>query len=169
MFGIPYFPQFLLRPYTLVKTHAIEDADLCDRFAHGKESLRPIVFNHGLGAHLSFYTTIYYALASHGFLVIALNHQDESCFFTVDKDDKDIAHEITKSDLAYYSGQVKQRVEEIHLTIDSLKELSPALHFWIFGGFAPNAKIDMSELILAGHSYGAISMIAAAAKLSDAA
>lgn len=118
---------------------------------------------------MSFYTTIYYALASHGFLVIALNHQDESCFFTFDKDDKDIAHEISKSDLPYYSGQVKQRVEEIHLTIDSLKELSPALHFSIFGGFAPNAKIDMSELILAGHSYGAISMIAAAAKLSDAA
>ena len=52
--------------------------------------------------------------------------------------------------------------------IKDLKELSPELHFEIFGGFAANAKIDTDELILAGHSYGAITMIAADSQLAEA-
>ena len=62
--------------------------------------------------------------------------------------------------------------------IKALKEMSSNLHSSIFGftevlgevvpGPGANAKIDMSELILAGHSYGAISMIATGAKLGDA-
>ncbi len=81
MFGIN-FPEFLLRPYEHVPTHALIDATISEKFADGGTSLRPILFNHGLGAHLSYYTAIYYALASHGYLVIAVNSQDESCLYT---------------------------------------------------------------------------------------
>ena len=74
MFGIPFFPDFLLRPNTIVKTHALVAVEICERFSNGKNPLRPIIFSHGLGAHLNFYTATYHALAAHGYLVIALNH-----------------------------------------------------------------------------------------------
>ena len=45
--------------------------------------------------------------------------------------------------------------------------MTPELHFEIFGGFAPNAKVDMKELILAGHSYGAATMIATDSVMKD--
>ena len=90
MFGIPYFPDFILRPYTLVEIPVSEDGDICTRFAHGKNQIRPLIFSHGLGAHSSFYTATYHALAAHGYLVIAINHQDESCLFTEDKDGRNI-------------------------------------------------------------------------------
>lgn len=51
------------------------------------------------------------------------------------------------------------------LTIDTLRKLSPELHLKIFGGSAPNAKIDMQELILVGHSFGAGTMIAVDSRL----
>lgn len=125
-----------------------------------------MIFSHGLGAHSAFYTATYHTLAAHGYLVIAINHQDESCLYTENKDGADIP--FTQKDFYDYPFRQKQimiRSEEVLLTIDALRKLSPELHFKIFGGSAPNAKIDMSELVLAGHSFGAGTMIAVDSKL----
>ena len=162
MFGVPYFPDFILRPYTRVKTHAYVDGEIAERFAHGKNPIRPILFSHGLGAHLSFYTATYQRLAAHGYLVLAVNHQDESCFFTRDSEDKDIPYVLKENEPEYRESQIKIRIAEIRSMVQALDKLTPELHFEIFGGFAPNARIDMRELILAGHSYGAATMIATA-------
>lgn len=116
---------------------------------------------------MSFYTATCHKLAAHGYLVIALNHQDESCFFTIDKDGKDIPHVLKDNDLPYRKTQMATRTEEVLSVIETLKTLTPELHFEIFGGFAPNAKIDMSELILAGHSYGSATMIATDSKIAE--
>ena len=66
------------------------NGELCRRFANGKEALRPIIFSHGLSGDKAFYTAVYHAMAAHGHLVIAVNHQDESGFHTYDKDGKEI-------------------------------------------------------------------------------
>ena len=49
--------------------------------------------------------------------------------------------------------------------IGDLKELTPEFHMEIFGPFAANAVIDMSKLVLAGHSYGGITAITTAARM----
>ena len=69
----------------------ITDGNLCERFASGKEALRPVIYSHGLGLDKAFYTAIYHALAAHGHFVIAVNHQDESGMHTYDKDGKEIS------------------------------------------------------------------------------
>lgn len=94
MFSLPVpIPDFLLRSYTNVKIPAYVDADLSSRFAKGEEDMRPIIFSHGLSADKNFYTGVCLALAAHGHLVIAINHQDRSCFHTYDKDGKEMLFE----------------------------------------------------------------------------
>jgi len=57
------------------------DADMSDKFLF-KKPIRPVIFSHGLTAHAVVYSGICRDLASQGYLVIALNHQDESCAYT---------------------------------------------------------------------------------------
>ena len=88
---------------------------------------------------------------------------------TEDKDGNDISFaQKGPYEQPLRSNQIKIRQAEVLSVIKDLKELSPELHFEIFGGFAANAKIDTDELILAGHSYGAITMIAADSQLAEA-
>lgn len=81
---LPFVPEFLLRSFTNIMMPAYLNGDLCEKFASGKESIRPMVFSHGLSADKNFYMAIYLAMASHGYMVVAINHQDESCFYTED-------------------------------------------------------------------------------------
>lgn len=93
-FGVEYFlnlfPNSLLRTMTTFKLPATKDGRLSERFLSGRESLRPVIFSHGVSACNTFYTTVHHAMAAHGYLVIALNHQDGSCFDTEDADGKPI-------------------------------------------------------------------------------
>ena len=75
------FPQCVLEATATVDMGAYIDADIADKFAYN-EAIRPIVFSHGLTAMGTFYIGLMRDLASQGYLVLALNHQDESCTFT---------------------------------------------------------------------------------------
>ena len=90
MFEIKWIPSFLLRTYTRIVVPMTTNGDLSTKYASGKEALRPVIFSHGLSGDKAHYTQIYHAMASHGHLVIAVNHQDESGFHTYDKDGKEI-------------------------------------------------------------------------------
>ena len=74
MFEIPYIPDFLLRTYTRIKVPMFKDRNLCERFASGKEALRPVIFSHGLSGDKANYMGVYHAMAANGHLVIAVNH-----------------------------------------------------------------------------------------------
>ena len=63
--------------------------------------------------------------------------------------------------------QVDIKVSEIHALINELAEMSPEFHKQLFGDDQPNVKIDMSELILSGHSFGGITAVTAAARLPE--
>ena len=67
----------------------------------------------------------------------------------------------------FRQAQIKIRSDEIMKTIAALRDMSHELHFEIFGAGAPNAKIDISELVLSGHSFGGSTMIATANQLKD--
>ena len=45
--------------------------------------------------------------------------------------------------------------------------MSTSLHFDIFGDIQSDVKVDMSELILSGHSFGGITAVTTAATLSS--
>ena len=44
----------------------------------------PIVLSHGMTVSKAFYTILCSELASHGYVVFALDHHDGSCAFTTD-------------------------------------------------------------------------------------
>ena len=100
MFGLPYFPAFIARSFVNLKIPAYVDAEISSRFKVGKEKLRPIIFSHGLSSDNNFYTAVCLALAAHGHLVIAVNHQDKSCFHTYDKDGNELYYESKKHALS---------------------------------------------------------------------
>ena len=91
-FNVEWIPDFAIKSLTLVKIPATKNAPLATRFSSGQEAIRPLIFSHGLSADKSFYTAVYHAMAAHGYLVIAVNHQDESCFYTEDKNGKPIPY-----------------------------------------------------------------------------
>ena len=45
-----------------------------------------VIYNHGYGGFSSVYQSIFEELASHGYVVVSLNHQDESALLVVDND-----------------------------------------------------------------------------------
>ena len=61
------------------------EGEIAERFRSGKEPVRPVIFSHGLASSSRLYTGLARDLASHGFLVISLNHQDGSCIYTETK------------------------------------------------------------------------------------
>ena len=91
--GVNFIPDFILRTMTQIKVPAFVDGALSERFSSGKEAIRPIIFSHGLSACEAFYTALHHSMAAHGHLVIAVNHQDWSCFYTENKDGAPIKYE----------------------------------------------------------------------------
>jgi len=47
-----------------------------------KKQLKPLVFSHGMGGNRMKYSGILREFASHGMLVVAIDHQDGSCDYT---------------------------------------------------------------------------------------
>ena len=66
------------------------DAPLATDFCEGKKKLQLVLWSHGEGADRMIYSGLLRELASYGFLVIALNHNDHTCMHTLGtkKDDQ---------------------------------------------------------------------------------
>jgi len=62
------------------------DGDVAELFASGKKKLKPVIFSHGLVCMGVSYSGILKDLASHGYIVFALNHQDGSGLYTEKRD-----------------------------------------------------------------------------------
>mmetsp|Transcript_38066 Transcript_38066/g.49978 ORF Transcript_38066/g.49978 Transcript_38066/m.49978 type:complete len:84 (-) Transcript_38066:843-1094(-) len=74
---------------TFVMVPVAENAPIASVFAHGKSKLVPVVFSHGESYDRMSYCAILGELASQGFLVIALNHNDGSCMYTMGPNSED--------------------------------------------------------------------------------
>ena len=158
-------PKVILRFFATRQLPALIDADLAYRFSSGDEELRPLVFSHGLSAMKCMYSAVYHKMAANGHLVIAINHQDESCVHTVDRYGKDIYYYRTGYfDEEYRQRQLKIRTDEVVKVVDEL----PQIHESLDDGFlGPKVKVDMQRLILAGQSFGGATMISAANALHE--
>ena len=70
----------------MATTDCVHDGELSKDFMlGGTKSLRPIVFSPGLSAHKEVATGLFKDFASHGYLVISLDHQDGTCIYTTNK------------------------------------------------------------------------------------
>lgn len=71
-----------IKPFAGVTVPVLRDALLAPQYRDGTKMLQPLIFSHGLSSHKMNYSGLCREFASHGFLVIALNHNDRSCEFT---------------------------------------------------------------------------------------
>ena len=104
-FKVDQAPKAILRFIATRRLPAVIEAELADRFQCGEEELRPIVFSHGLSASKCMYSAVYHKMAANGHLVVAFNHQDESCVHTVDKYGNHLHY--VKTD--YFDADYRQR------------------------------------------------------------
>lgn len=72
--------------------------DVCvsGKASHDIKKLVPLIFSHGYGGNLHDYSTTCRMLASYGYLVITINHNDGSCSYTEKEDGTAIPYDNTK-------------------------------------------------------------------------
>lgn len=126
-----------------------------------------IVFSHGMGCSRFAYSRMCTDLASHGFLVSAVEHRDASACvtFKVNNGEKEWIpfRRITDTEKEYTvrNAQLHQRVRETRRTLDIVDLLSsgenvinalPEAELFDLSMFKD--RLDLSKPVLAGHSYG---------------
>ena len=157
-----------VRAFTRIKMGVLLNGKIAERFRKGEEAVRPVVFSHGLSSINTDYTGMARDLASHGYLVVMPNHQDGSCAYTETKDGTPMLY---KKEATYGSDRRRQqlgiRVKEILALVQELTEMPPEFHKQMFGATTPDVKVDMTELILSGHSFGGVTAVTAAAELPE--
>lgn len=77
-----YVPKFFLRQFVQVKIDCVLGGDLSFDFTSGKKDLHPLIFSHGIFGDNHSYTGLLKDMASHGYIVFALNHSDGTCIYT---------------------------------------------------------------------------------------
>lgn len=127
----------------------------------GNKKLIPVIYCHGLSSNRSMHSGTCRDLASHGYIVFVIDHEDGTSSYTVSEDGKKeqnynnamicYDHDGRRAQLKIRSKEVKALIDE--LMLDSGKHLMRRL------GFPDKVEIDTSRLIISGHSFGGITAI----------
>lgn len=83
-------PLFFFRPLRNVMLDCIANEDMSKDFTtqgcdatrgHPKKKLIPLIFCHGISSNRTMHSGLCKDMASHGYIVFALDHEDESCTY----------------------------------------------------------------------------------------
>lgn len=143
-------PQFLFKSWDSLKTYTIEKAPL----ATDKANFPIIIFSHGMGTMVQHYTWILEELASHGYIVVGINHPYVAAI-TQFPDERIIESTMTQqkglgkeSFNAWKNEQIHTCVEDTEFVIKKLKKLNDKNNEFLQG------RLDFSRLGIIGHSFG---------------
>ncbi|CAH0564022.1 unnamed protein product [Brassicogethes aeneus] len=149
------------------------------------KKLRPIIISHGLGAHRNFYSNLCCELASRGFLIVALEHRDNSAgntYYYSSKINagKDVKTLIDHKPIPLGKNHYRKRNEQVHkrakecsraldvlislhageklynVLDDTLLHKNIAFSLDLFGD-----KLDLNSVTMMGHSFGGASALLA--------
>ncbi|KAG5890183.1 hypothetical protein JTB14_014349 [Gonioctena quinquepunctata] len=156
-----------------------------------EEKLKCIIVSHGLGGSRFLYSKVCSDLASHGFMVVCLEHRDHSSCFTYHYDDEENAKLDKRTAIEFEhipfgekhyqlrNEQIKMRSSECIKVIDVLKNLNNGIvpdnvmdksekrnsfHFELKDLIG---KIDTENFTLMGHSFGAATALYASTTRKD--
>lgn len=126
-----------------IKTHAYSDAPV----AKDKTTFPVILFSHGLlGAFADMYTYVYEELASHGYIVAAIDHPTLS--FLSQKLEKPFIEFSAQEQKEFQKEATKKYTADHQFVMDELKEIHSNPNSLFFG------KLNLNSIIVAGHSGG---------------
>ena len=138
-------------------------------YSEGRAKIKPIIFSHGLISNRNYYNSMGQEFASNGYIVFLIDHLDGSNIYTLKKDQTvhtvpfdesphpDIAFKMqtenTESAKKFWYQKLEIRTTEVSALIDDIHEkefLGKVIGF----NSGLNAKIDLENLIISGHSMG---------------
>lgn len=141
-------PSFLFRHLQYARIHTTNSVEK-------EPSPRPVVvFSHGLGGDPHMYSSVRYALASHGFVVITPNHSDGSANFVNLPNGEQLWYRPVpdmKYEKEYRSKQLMHRREELSALLSQLEEDTRNSQHALYG------RLDMTRCAIVGHSFGGAS------------
>ena len=74
------FPFFVVSYFSLIESNSYLNAS-----AFPNKKFPVLLYNHGYGGFTSVYQTVFEDLASHGYIVVSIGHEDESCLLIVEE------------------------------------------------------------------------------------
>lgn len=133
-----------------------EGGPLSSDFSTAKKKLIPILYSHGLTGSRLVYQVNCRELASHGYLVFAMDHLDGSCCYTEKKTDKGIEPAFFDYSTPFYNyedmrDKVKFREQEVRRLIDFIASPGFLQHHLNMDN---RARLALDRLVMAGHSMG---------------
>ncbi|CDW72852.1 platelet-activating factor acetylhydrolase [Stylonychia lemnae] len=152
--NIPHFVYQYIRNEQL---DVIKNAPIAYDFKSLKKELVPIIFSHGLGQCSKFYSLQFQEYASHGFLVIAINHFDNTCTYTIDKIGKHYYFDCSKmrehwglrnTQLNLREREIKAVIEEVYIKVGMMARMGLGL-----------VKLATDKIVSAGHEFGGTTAI----------
>jgi platelet-activating factor acetylhydrolase len=112
-----------------------------------------IIFSHGLGGNRLIYSCICSDLASHGFVVAAIEHRDGSASLAKGIQDEWIQYDNVPPEVwGFRHHQLRHRVSEVELCLASLDDIARNGHTQ--NGPQFKGRLNMNSLVMAGHSFG---------------
>jgi pimeloyl-ACP methyl ester carboxylesterase len=124
--------------------------------------LIPVIFSHGLSSNRTMHSGLCRDLASHGYIVFAPDHMDQtsSYYETADGEGHYYCNKRDSHDMEYRKGQLEMRVAEARALIEELAdEYTRRDILRVKLRFPEGVNLDMSKLIMTGHSFGGMTAI----------
>lgn len=131
---------------SIKKTRFYKDAQVLE------QEFPVIIFSHGLGGNRLIYSSICSDLASHGFIVAAIEHREGSASLAKGVDDEWIKYDNVPPEVwGFRHHQLRHRVSETELCLTALDQIAAKSR-----ESGPNfkGKLNMKCVVMAGHSFG---------------
>ncbi|TPX31298.1 1-alkyl-2-acetylglycerophosphocholine esterase [Synchytrium microbalum] len=130
----------------------------------GDERLPIVIFSHGLVGNRSSYSTLCGEIASHGFVVIALEHRDHSAILSQIGGDAGTHLKYIRrrgsTPEALWKWRVEQqnlRAQEVAAAIEALRNMDTGRTIFNYLGDTPTwfeSRLDFNNMVMMGHSFG---------------
>ncbi|EGZ10322.1 hypothetical protein PHYSODRAFT_418251, partial [Phytophthora sojae] len=156
-------PAWLFSNMSNAQLAALQDAPVASA-PSSADGWPVLIFSHGLASSLELYSYVNQQLASHGHVVVVLNHCDGSaCVCSPEAGRIDYYQQITPevrddvdgAGFRFRNGQLQQRVSEVRAVLDAIKQ-DAAASGSVFG------HCNLANVSVAGHSFGAATALSAA-------
>ncbi|KAE8900634.1 hypothetical protein PF005_g22570 [Phytophthora fragariae] len=155
-------PAWLFHNMSNAQLAALQDAPVASAPA-SSGGWPVVVFSHGLAGSLELYSYVNQQLASHGHVVVVLNHCDGSACVCSPEPGRieyyqqitpEVRDDVDGAGFRFRNGQLQQRVSEVRAVLDAVTQDATAGS--VFG------HCDLANVSVAGHSFGAATALSAA-------
>ncbi|KAG7375705.1 Platelet-activating factor acetylhydrolase [Phytophthora boehmeriae] len=122
-----------------------------------------VIFSHGLAGSLELYSYVNQELASHGNVVVVLNHCDGSACVCSPEPGRieyyqpitdEVRDDVDGAGYRFRNGQLRQRISEVRAVLDAVEQDTAVDSVF--------KHCDLTNVSIAGHSFGAATALSAA-------